>query len=295
MKKFLLTAFAAIASVCSFAQDATKTIEWPNGTKHQVVPVITMKVTVDGETERTFNFGSYNEADYFAVDFGDGNLVVTDSIGLTNSYVTNAAAKGIALGEGNITIYAEKAEDVWYFGSSTGMSTTSPIESIDFSKLTKVQQVSVGGIVASTVDLSACAELRNFTSAKGGLTTMDFSNNPEITSINLTDNKLTSINVASNDKLDQLSLYNNELTALDLTANAALTGVYAYSNKLASIKFAEGAVFKTINLNDNLLTEIALPEISGSSSMLYLNNNQLTELTVPSAVATFEAANNKIA
>ncbi len=295
MKKILLLALAAGASFCAYADDTNKTITWPDGTSHEVKPVVTMKVAVDGETERTFNFGSYQNEAYYAIDFGDGELVVTDSIGYTTSTASKAAATGVAKGEGVITVYAENADDIWYFSTSTGMSTTSSIESIDLTSLKKVQQMSIGGAAVETMDLSACDSLRNFTAAKGALTAMDFSNNPELTSLNLTDNKLASLNISKNTKLDQLTIYNNELTALDLTANAAITGLYAYGNKLTSVKFAEGAALKTINLNDNALTEIALPEITGSSSMLYLNDNQLVELTVPTSVGTFEAANNKIA
>lgn len=295
MKNFLILALAAGTSFYAYADDTHKTITWPDGTSHEVKPVVTMKVAVDGETERTFNFGSYQNEAYYAIDFGDGELVVTDSIGYTTSTASKAAATGVAKGEGVITVYAESADDIWYFSTSTGMSTTSSIESIDLTNLKKVQQMSIGGAAVETMDVSACDSLRNFTAAKGALTAMDFSNNPELTSLNLTDNKLASLNISKNDKLDHLTVYNNELTALDLTANAAITGLYAYGNKLTSVTFAEGAALKTINLNDNALTEIALPTITGSSSMLYLNNNQLTELTVPTSVGTFEAANNKLA
>ncbi|MCQ2258423.1 MAG: hypothetical protein MJZ41_10600 [Bacteroidaceae bacterium] len=295
MRKFFLPTFVALMALNANAENSTKNINWPDGTSHEVTPVITMKVTVDGETERTFNFGSYKESEYYAVDFGDGELVLTEMVGLTTSTATTVAATGIAKGDGIIKVYAENADDVWYFSTSTGMSTTSPIESIDLSLLKKAHQMSIGGAAVEYIDLSACDSLRNFTAAKGALTTMDFSKNLKLTSVNLTDNKLTSINVTNNAMLDQLTIYNNELEALDLSPNPALTGLYANGNKLTSVKFAEGGVFKTINLNDNALEAIALPEISGSSSMLYLNNNQLTELVVPSAVGTFEAAGNKIA
>lgn len=271
-----------------------KEITWPDGSKHNVRPAVTMKVDVDGETDRTFSFGSYQDMAFYAVDFGDGNLVITDTIKATTGSATKTAAHGVALGEGNITIYASKPSDVWYFSTSTGGVKASPITSIDLTKLTNVHQMNIGGTNLETMDLSACDSLRNFTAAMGSFTSMDFSNNPELTSINMVNNKLASINVSKNAKLDQLTIYENELTELDLTANPALTGLYAYSNKLTSVKFAEGAELKTINLQKNQLASIELPTIVGSTSLLYLNDNQLTELTVPSSVATFEAQNNKL-
>lgn len=293
MSKILISALAVSMAINSFAE-GTKTIKWPDGSSHDVTPVATMKVTVDGLTERTFNFGSYKEKDYFAVDFGDGELVVTDSIGLRNSYVSKESVVGVAKGEGNITIYAESADDVWYFNTATGMNTTSPIESIDLSSLRKVQQMSIGAAAVSTIDLSKCDSLRVFTAAKGTLKTMDFSNNLYITSINLTDNELESINVKNNLMLDQLTVYNNKLTSLDLSLNAAMTGLYAYSNQITSVKFAPRAVFKTINLNDNALTEIDLPEISGSTSMLMLSRNQLESIAFTSSIGNVELVDNKL-
>lgn len=293
MKKVFLPILALALSVNTFADN--KTITLPDGTSLTVVPAITMKTVVDGETERTFNFGSYKDSNYYAVDFGDGNLVVTKEIGKTTSTATATAVSGVAKGEGNITVYADDAEDIWYFATSTGANKTSSITSIDLSKLKKVQQMNLGGNAYETIDLSACDSLRNFTSASGELTAIDFSNNLELTSANLVNNKIASINVSKNAKLDQLSIYQNQLTELDLTNNAAITGLYAYENQLASVKFAEGATLKTVNLQKNALKEISLPAISGSSSMLYLNDNELTELTVPTSVATFEAHNNKLA
>lgn len=293
MKKVFLPILALVMSVNTFADD--KTITLPDGGTLTVNPALTMKVVVDGETERTFNFGSYKDSNYYAVDFGDGNLVVTKEIGKTTSTATVTAVSGVAKGDGNITVYADDAEDIWYFSTATGTNKTSSITSIDLSKLKKVQQMNLGGNAFETIDLSACDSLRNFTSANGALTAIDFSNNPELTSTNLVNNQIASINVSKNAKLDQLTIYQNQLTELDLTNNAAITGLYAYENKLTSVKFAEDAALKTINLQKNALKEIALPTITGSSSMLYLNDNELTELVVPTSVGTFEAHNNKLA
>lgn len=293
MKKILIPAIAIAMSANSFAE-GNKTIKWPDGSSHEVKPIVTMKVAVDGLTERAFNFGSYKEENYYAVDFGDGELVVTELIGFSNSNVATESVKGVAKGEGNITVYAEDGSDVWYFGTSVGTSTTSSIESIDLSSLNKVQQMTISGAAVPTFDLSACDSLRTFTAAKGALKTMDFSKNLKINNINVTDNELESINVQNNLLLEQLSVYNNKLTSLDLTPNIALNGLYGYGNKLTSVKFAPSATFKTINLSDNELTEIIIPEISGSTSMLMLSNNKLETITVPTSVGNLELANNKL-
>lgn len=293
MKKILFSFIAAAMSINSFAE-GNKTITWPDGTSHEVKPIVTMKVAVDGETERLFNFGSYKEENFYAVDFGDGELVVTDIIGLNNSNVTNESIKGIAKGDGNITVYAEDGSDVWYFGTSVGTSTTSSILSIDLSSLKKVQQMSISGAAVSTIDVSACDSLKVFTAAKGALKTMDFSKNLKITSINLTDNELESLNIKNNIMLDQLTVYNNKLTSLDLTPNAAMTGLYANNNKIASVKFAPGAVYKVVNLSDNELTEIDVPEITGSTSMLMLSRNKLETIAFTSTIGNVELANNKL-
>lgn len=275
MKKVLLPLFAIAFSLSTYADDTKKTITLADGSTLEVVPAVTMKVAVDGETERTFSFGSYKEANFYAVDFGDGELKVTEQIGQTTSTASTTAVSGVAKGDGTITVYADDAADIWYFSTAAGMSTTTDIQSIDFSKLTKVQQIAVSRIMAATVDLSACDSLRNFTSQNGELTSIDFSGTPDITSINVMNNKLTSVNVKNCSKLDLLNVQSNELTEMmDLSNNPNLSSFYVQNNKLTSIKFAENNV---------------------KFSNLYLSNNLLTELTVTAAIGTFEADNNKLA
>ena len=141
MKRFLL--LLSGAAFLSYASAQEKTVTWPDASTHTVKPAFTLTVQVAESVERTFSFGTYNEFDFYAVDFGDGNLVLTDTIGYTTSTVTKTAVTGVATGDGVITVYAEDPSTVYYVTTSTGASTDSPVLGADFSKLTKVNTLSV--------------------------------------------------------------------------------------------------------------------------------------------------------
>ena len=294
MKRFLL--LLSGAAFLSYASAQEKTVTWPDASTHTVKPAFTLTVQVAESVERTFSFGTYNEFDFYAVDFGDGNLVLTDTIGYTTSTVTKTAVTGVATGDGVITVYAEDPSTVYYVTTSTGASTDSPILGADLSKLNKVNTLSLGNVAAATLDLTALDSLQGFTSFNGQLETLDFSNNPELKNISVAQNKLKSVNVSKNTKLTNFTAYTNELETLDFSACNALEGIYAYGNKLTSVTLPENPEnLGNINLQQNELTAIDLSKLTKKLALCYFNDNKLTSLIIPCEVATFEAENNQIA
>ena len=294
MKKLVL--LLSGAAFLSYANAQEKTVTWPDESTHTVKPAFTLTVQVAESVERTFSFGSYNEFDFYAVDFGDGNLVLTDTVGYTTSTVTKTAVQGVATGDGVITVYAEDPSTIYYVTTATGASTDSPVLAADFSKLTKVNTLSVGNVKAATLDLSALEGLQGFTSFNGQLETLDFSNNPELKLVSVAQNKLKSVNVSKNVNLTSFTAYTNELETLDFSANNALEGIYAYGNKLTSVTLPENPEnLGNINLQQNELTSIDLSKLTKKLSLCYFNDNKLTSLIIPVEVATFEAENNQIA
>ncbi len=280
----------------AYANAQEKTVTWPDESTHTVKPAFTLTVQVAESVERTFSFGSYKELDFYAVDYGDGNLVLTDTIGYTTSTVTRTAVTGVATGDGVITVYAEDPSTIYYVTTSTGASTDSPVLGADFSKLNKVNTLSVANVQAATLDLTALDSLQGFTSFNGQLETLDFSNNLELKNVSVAQNKLKSINVSKNTKLTNLTAYTNELEALDLSANNALEGIYAYGNKLTSVTLPENPEnLGNINLQQNELTTIDLSKLTKKLALCYFNDNKLTSLIIPAEVGTFEAENNQIA
>lgn len=294
MKRLLL--LLSGAAFLSYANAQEKTVTWPDASSHTVKPAMTLTVKVTEGVERTFNFGSYKDLDFYAVDFGDGNLVLTDTVGYTTSRVTKTAVTGVAAGEGVITVYAEDPSTIYYVSTATGALTDSPVLEADFSKLSKLNTLSVGNVGAATLDLSALDSLQSFTSFNGQLETLDFSNNPELKTVSVAQNKLKSVDISKNTKLTGFTAYTNELETLDFSANNALEGIYCYGNKLTSVKLPENPEnLGNINLQQNELTEIDLSKLTKKLSLCYFNNNKLTSLIIPVDVATFEAENNQIA
>ena len=294
MKRFLLL-LSGVAFL-SYASAQEKTVTWPDESTHTVKPAFTLTVQVAESVERTFSFGSYNELDFYAVDYGDGNLVLTDTIGYTTSTVTKTAVTGVATGDGVITVYAEDPSTIYYVTTSTGASTDSPVLGADFSKLNKLNTLSVANVRAATLDLSALDSLQGFTSFNGQLETLDFSKNLELKSVSVAQNKLKSINISKNTKLTNLTAYTNELETLDFSANNALEGIYAHGNKLTSVTLPENPEnLGNINLQQNELTAIDLSKLTKKLALCYFNDNKLTSLIIPVEVATFESENNLIA
>lgn len=294
MKRFLLL-LSGVAFL-SYASAQEKTVTWPDESTHTVKPAFTLTVQVAESVERTFSFGSYNEFDFYAVDYGDGNLVLTDTIGYTTSTVTKTAVTGVATGDGVITVYAEDPSTIYYVTTSTGASTDSPVLGADFSKLNKLNTLSVANVRAATLDLTALDSLQGFTSFNGQLETLDFSNNLELKTVSVAQNKLKSVNISKNTKLTNFTAYTNELETLDFSANNALEGIYAHGNKLTSVTLPENPEnLGNINLQQNELTSIDLSKLTKKLALCYFNDNKLTSLIIPVEVATFESENNLIA
>lgn len=292
-QSLLLIAAAAVSSFQVLAQE--KTFILANDSVITVKPALTLKVAVGEEVSRTFSFGSYKDLDFYAVDFGDGNLVATDTIGNMMTRYTKTAVSGVAVGEGNIVVYASDPTSIYALTTSTG-STVSPIYAADVSALTRINTLSLGCFDGETIDLAGLDSLSNFTSFNGGLRRLDFSHNAELKSISVAQNKLTNINVASNAKLTSLVAYSNLLENIDLSANPLIETLSVNDNAIASLVMpATADALNTLNLTNNSLTELNLAMLTKNMNYFTVNNNKLQSLVIPVQVKTFEAENNEIA
>lgn len=251
--------------------------------KDDLTAVVSMKSKVEEGAERTLTFGTYLTSDTYAVDWGDGELVLTDLINKTNSKLTSI--KGEAKGTGNITVYADN-DSVWYFATSGGAQ----LESIDLSKLKSVQQMNVTGVGLETIDVTACDSLRQLTFNNNPTKSIDLSKNPELTSLTINntsaskyESQLESIDVSKNPKLTYLSLQGSnggygKLTTVDLTANEKLENVYLQYNALTDIKMpASCAALTTFNAQNNQLTAFDATKTPAMKT-LYLADNKLTTI-----------------
>lgn len=180
-----------------------------------------------------------------------------------------------------------------------------PVESVDVSKLTKLESLSMSNNNITTIDLNANKALKSLsltsnklgalsldlpaltslslnnyaTSGENRLEGSDFSKCPALTSINLNYTGLTSFDLSKLPALKSAYLMGNEIASIDLPASENLTYISLNSNKLTSLDASGCLPRMTLYANDNNLTEVKVPaEYAGSISV---KNNKLTFATMP--------------
>ena len=285
----------------------------------ELLPVVTMTSTVDGESERTLQFGTYKaDGSIIAVDWGDG-IVKTDSVCTRNSELSKYPVKGIAKGEGRITVYA--CDSVWYFATSGG----SQLKDLDLTNIPYVQQMSITGVGLETIDVSKCDSLRVLSFNNNPTKTLDLSKNPKLSSLTVNattaskyESQLESIDLSNNPELTYLSLQGNQntagkLTTVDLTANTKLESLFLQYNALTEVKLGDNAItllnvqnnqlatldltklpkLKNLYASDNKLTALDFSALQAGGD-INIYNNELTAVDIPVTVKTVSAQNNKI-
>lgn len=111
---------------------------------------------------------------------------------------------------------------------------------------------------------------------------LDLSHNTQLTSVTL-----RSLNLSGELSLQALSQVENirlefveGLSELDLSQNHALTDVYVSSLGLEKIVFADDAVLASLELGNNQLTELTIPQ-AAQLETLSVGENKLTSLNIP--------------
>ena len=98
------------------------------------------------------------------------------------------------------------------------------------------------------------------------------------------------IDLSDFNNLTYLVMSKGEIKNINLPANV-FEYLYLPYNKITDITFPSNIKINDLYLNDNLLTNITIPE---GVENVYLSNNKLTNLVIPSSVKTLYARNNNI-
>ncbi|MDR2714742.1 MAG: hypothetical protein LBB42_04390 [Coriobacteriales bacterium] len=120
-----------------------------------------------------------------------------------------------------------------------------------------------------------------------GLTSLNVSACTELKSLDCSDNQLKSLDVSKNTKLNYLSCSYNQLTVLNLSNNPALQNLSCYANKLAALDVSKCTTLRWLSCGNNQLKALDV------SKNIYLNglncyNNQLYVLDVSKNVVLEE-------
>ena len=148
----------------------------------------------------------------------------------------------------------------------------------------------------NTIDLRNNNKLKSLQIIKNNISTINLENNPNLTYLNLSQNNLTSLDLHNNNLLRQLDVKNNNLESLILNAQN-LTSINASNNKLSSLNLNNiGGIVGNINLKNNKLTSLDLRNFSQVYD-LDVSDNLLKELYLPNNIYScnnIKYSNNKL-
>ena len=160
----------------------------------------------------------------------------------------------------------------------------------------KLKKISLNQNNFSSINLNNNRELENLTIYENNFNTINLENNPNLTYLNLSQNNLTSLDLHNNNLLRQLDVKNNNLESLILNAQN-LTSINASNNKLSSLNLNNiGGIVGNINLKNNKLTSLDLRNFSQVYD-LDVSDNLLKELYLPNNIYScnnIKYSNNKL-
>ena len=160
----------------------------------------------------------------------------------------------------------------------------------------KLKKISLNQNNFSSINLNNNRELENLTIYENNFNTINLENNPNLTYLNLSQNNLTSLDLHNNNLLRQLDVKNNNLESLILNAQT-LTSINASNNKLSSLNLNNiGGIAGNINLKNNKLTNLDLRNFSQVYD-LDVSDNLLKELYLPNNIYScnnIKYSNNKL-
>ena len=160
----------------------------------------------------------------------------------------------------------------------------------------KLKKISLNQNNFSSINLNNNRELENLTIYENNFNTINLENNPNLTYLNLSHNNLTSLDLHNNNLLRQLDVRNNNLESLILNAQT-LTSINASNNKLSSLNLNNiSGIAGNINLKKNKLTNLDLRNFSKVYD-LDVSDNLLKELYLPNNIYNcnnIKYSNNKL-
>ena len=315
MKKYFVFAAMALATFMNYScsdvdnpGNPTTGVYYLDGKDYLANVVGTFQGEVGAEVSLTL--GVYDPFDVFAVDFGDGKLIVDtvcyqngglkDENGMTVEWRKSATVfKGTVAGKGIVTVYGNS--DLWYMVLTGGIAPTS----FNQERMQKLVQMSISGANMEKVELPQLNELTHFTFTNSPVKSVDISKATALTNLsifNVADSKfepqLTTIDVSKNTKLENISMgyasyKKGALTSIDLSKNTALSSISLANNQLKSVVLPQSTSATNLNvyLSDNELSELVVPL---KVRALEAQNNELTKVTIADATYSCKLENNAL-
>lgn len=135
-----------------------------------------------------------------------------------------------------------------------------------------------------SIDLSQNTSLEELTLQENNLSALDVSNNVNLNFLQCTINHLTTLDVSNNLKLETLYVYENELTIITGMAGLeAIREIRCSNNKLTIIDLRNCPALKTLECKDNNITQLYLHNDTQLKN-LECNNNSISIIDMDDCV-----------
>ena len=146
-----------------------------------------------------------------------------------------------------------------------------------------------------SIDVSKNTKLEFLSVSHCKLTSLDVSNNRKLVKLYVDDNQLTALDVSSNYMLKKLGCYENQLTALDLSYNGALEYLGVNDNPITELNLHPLSNLQELSCYKMKLTKLDVDRCP-KLRRLYCNDNQIETLDLRSnkKLETLYCQNNRL-
>ncbi|MEG1560162.1 MAG: dockerin type I domain-containing protein [Clostridia bacterium] len=169
------------------------------------------------------------------------------------------------------------------------------ITEIDLSANLHLKLLYIDNNKLTALDLSNNLELESLICEGNEISALDLSANNLITVLYCNKNKITKLNITGCSLLDSMRCSYNDIKHLDVTHNPQLAMLECIGNGMTELNVSGLPLLWSVECPDNALTSL---DLRGTCiQTLYCNDNMLTEILVPdnSEVQTLYCQNNKLA
>ena len=147
-----------------------------------------------------------------------------------------------------------------------------PITAIDLKANSELTFLTCGSTKVQKLDLSGCTKLEELIAPNTSVEEIDLSGLSYLTEVNCNQNSnLRKLTLAGNTALRNLEAGNCAIEQIDLSEATALTYLILSNNQLSTFTASNPSV-ETIDLRNNKLQEITLPECKNLQSVTLYNN-----------------------
>ncbi len=146
-----------------------------------------------------------------------------------------------------------------------------------------------------SIDVSKNTKLEFLSVSHCKLTSLDVSNNRKLVKLYVDDNQLTALDVRSNYMLKKLGCYENQITALDLSSNVALEYLGVNDNPITELNLHPLSNLQELSCSKMKLTKLDVDRCP-KLRRLYCNDNQIETLDLRSnkKLETLYCQNNRL-